>query len=592
MTQHIFNLLCAFIVGLIITFVGFVINKSGLDIQISLTECITTGFFCALVCYIALMPRILKQIKHICCDYDWAEETVLFYNRIPAKYRQSFWLIFGFINLAFLFHTINFMWGNEDWYAIRTAVDHNESISQGAFSAYWLQELLFDGKILPVINNLWAFAGLSLAGVLLAVYWNLPMRATPIVISALLFTVTPYVLSILYFTKTSLGVCWLPAIVLTALLLSERNTKGEISTYLYNIGAVILLTCAFGTYTPVLNFIAVALLGKIFLKTVYSDISIKDIAHRILQSLSNLTAALMIYLFILFLLKETGRLSFSTANTITIGGLIPWQNFTLFIKSAFTQFATPLPFMDIVYKSIYMILVLIGIFTMIFKAPSVNASIRGLITLPFIIFASVLITAFIPNAELHFARSCFFGLSMIYTLMFILTIRLGGTYICRIGYTLAVLLIFMNFVRISYAEKVWKFGWDAETKLAERIITRLEKMPEFNIDRQYQLLQIGEKSLRSKYYKISAYENPNGELLDRAYYPAGKSADAYNFFYQTDFLSGDAEQEALNEPAIKDYLLNKARAWPAKESLFIYGNYIVLILDEKALAQTQKLLNN
>lgn len=65
----------------------------------------------------------------------------------------------------------------------------------------------------------------------------------------------------------------------------------------------------------------------------------------------------------------------------------------------------------------------------------------------------------------------------------------------RLGYALAVIVIFAGFVRVAYALKVWKFGWEAETKLAERIITRLEKLPEFNVNGHYKLLQIGEQSL-------------------------------------------------------------------------------------------------
>ena len=591
MNQNIFNLLCALIIGGIIALISIAINQGNSATVVSLNQSLSMGLFGAIICYIALVPAIFKQIKHVCCDYDWAEETIHFYNHIPAKYRQCFWISFCFINIAFLFHTINFMWGNADWQAVRTAVDHTESLKAGTFSAYWLQELLFDGKILPVINNLWAFAGLSLAGVLLAIYWNMPMRATPIVITTLLFSITPYTLSILYYAKSTLGICWLPTIVLTALMLSEKNKKTELGTYLSNIAAVLLFLVSLGTYTPVINFVAVLLVGKLILKTVFADIGIKTILQRQLQSVSNFTAALMMYLFILFLLKETGKLDTAIAENLNSALILPWQNLVLTISTSLTQFATPLPFMDITYKGCYLILTLLGIFTIIFKAPNIKAAIRGLSLIPLLIFVSTLATLFISAQQADYARSCFFGLSFVYVLMFILIIRLSGNALYRLGYALAILLIFMNFVRVAYAEKVWKFGWDAETKLAERIITRLEKMPDFNIDRQYQLLQIGEKSLRSKYYLPGLYEKTNGELLSKAYYPEGASADAYNFFYQTDFLSGDAKAEALENEDIKHYLLNQARAWPAKESLYIRGNYIVIVLDEVALAQTQKLLS-
>lgn len=586
MSKNILNMVCSLFLGLIVFISGTIAINAGIKLNSETLLIIST--LVALACYIILMPNIFLQVKHLCTDYDWAEECEKFYKNIPAKYRQSFWMLFGFINLAFLFHTIHFMWGNEDWNAVRFAVDHNEGIREGAFSAYWLQELIFDGKILPVINNLWSFAGLSLAAVLLAVYWNLPQRSTPIVVTGLLFAVTPYTLSILYFAKSSLGICWLPAIVLTALLLSEKHGLTDVRTYLYNTVSVLLFLIALGTYMPIINFIAIAVIGHIFLKTVYADISIRDASKRVLQSVVNFTAALMIYWLILFLLKETGRLNEATAQAVTLAR--PLMSLFVWIKYSFLQFALVLPFMDPVYKVIYALLALTALFTLIYKAPNSHASIRGLIIVPFLIFASLLALLFAAEPEINFVRMSFFGLPFLYALLFVLTIRLGGAYITRLAYTLAILLIFMNFVRIAYAEKVWKFGWDAETKLAERIITRLEKMPEFNIERQYKLLQIGEKSLRAKYYQKSSQELPSGELLLRAYYPEGAAKDAYNFFYQTDFVKEDAREDALKEPQIRNYLLNKARAWPAKESLFIYGDYIVLILDDLALSNIQKTL--
>ena len=163
----------------------------------------------------------------------------------------------------------------------------------------------------------------------------------------------------------------------------------------------------------------------------------------------------------------------------------------------------------------------------------------------------------------------------------------------RLGYALAIVVIFAGFVRVAYALKVWKFGWEAETKLAERIITRLEKLPEFNVNGHYKLLQIGEQSLRGKYYIRKPGEQPSGELLAWAYYPAGRAKDAYNFYYQADFLEADAglgEAVAAN-PNLREYILNRARPWPAPESLFISGEYIVLVLDDAALAKAQVALS-
>ena len=134
MSKSIFNTLCAVVVGLIVLTFGVLLREKGLDISIS--HMVTWAVLAMIATGVIMMPKVFKKVKHICNDYDWADETVKFYQRIPAKYRQSFWLLFGFINLAFLFHTINFMWGSADWGAVRSTVDHKEALEVGSFSAY------------------------------------------------------------------------------------------------------------------------------------------------------------------------------------------------------------------------------------------------------------------------------------------------------------------------------------------------------------------------------------------------------------------------------------------------------------------------
>ncbi len=593
MKKSILYLLTAVMSGIIISLSCIISSRYGMNI--CMTTSVTLGIIGATVVFCVLTPEIRASIRHICCDLDWADECVKGYNAIPKLYRKSFWQLFGFINLAFLFHTINFMWGNRDWEAIRYAVNPEVAISEGRFSAFWLQELLFDGKILPVINNLWSFAGLSIAGVLLGVYWKLPQKTSAYVVTGLFFLITPYTLSWLYFAQNTLGNLWLPALVLSALLLSEKRSKSLNATYLCNIISVLLFVIALGTYLPVLNFILVAILGKVFLQTVFSDIELKCGFKRNLQSFVNLTAGLMIYAFIIIVLKDTNVIHPSYNTVLAPLWSYPAKLPTLLLIM-FTQFGTTMPFMDGIYKGGYLLMCLIGLFSLIILSPNAKASTRGLILIPLILIASKLTYMLsVPSTEnpLHLARIDFYGLPMIYALSLAIILKLGGNYLKRIGYGLALLIIFMGFVRVSYAQKVWKFGWEAETKLAERIITRLEKLENFNINGHYKLLQIGNQSLREKYYLKRPNESASGELLGWSYYEAGRSKDAYNFYYQADFLESDSDlKNAIKDnPTIKEYLLNKARAWPAKESIYISGDYIVLVLEESELAKAQQIIN-
>lgn len=588
MNKTVIKLISALLSGLI-AFVALTLlnrfNLTSLPVSLIALYSLIAAAFMAVI----LEKSILASLKHICCELDWAEETVSFYRSIPAVYRKSFWLLFGLINLAFLFHTINFMWGSKDWAAIRTYVNHAEALNEGRFAAFWLQELLFGGKLLPVANNLWAFLGLSLSAVLLAIYWDLPKTAPAIVITGLLYAASPYALSWLYFAKNALGILWLPTIILTALILSETKGKTQNRTSLLNLASVFLFFAALGTYLPVINLIAVIILGKILLKTA-AGTPLKQAFYKAGQSLANLTAAALLFAFVIVILKNEGIMRQSYNTALTPFFAIPFKIPALF-KVMFAQFAVALPFADIFYKALFLVLTLSAVFTLIFRSASASAAGKALIIIPLILIASkltFLLSVASPQNPAHLARIDFFGLPFIYTLMFAVFLKFGTSNLKKGACALAVLLIFMGFVRISYALKVWKFGWDAETKLAERIITRLEKMPNFDINQKYNLVQIGEKSLRAKYYLKKPYEINSGELLDFAYYPAGAASDAYNFFYQTDFLEKDeALDTALKNPEIRHYLLTSARPYPAKESIAIIGNYIILILDDTALANAK-----
>ena len=551
---------------------------------------LATSLCGSFLCYLLLQPFLFNKIKYYLNEIDWADYVVNYYQSIPSIYRKSFWLTFLFVNIAYLFHTINFMWGAFDWNAIRFEVDTTTSINQGKFSAFFLQNLLFNGKILPVINNLWSFVGLSLAGILLSYYWELPKKVSTYTIVSLFFATTPYTLGWLYHTQHTLGNLWLPTIILTALLLSQKAHLSLNKNYLLNLISVALIVISLGTYLPCINFIATVILGKIFLNICTSSKStFKEECQRELQGLANITAAILIYIFIIILLKYNStipsRINITTPTTL--------EHFSLMFNSMFTQFSTPYPFIDTSYKILTLLMCIISLFTLINKTTTPKATLIALGLIPFILISTKLscLFTYAPKSPNQILQD-FYGLPLFYTLFVSLLIRFNTPILKRLTYALTILLIFMSFVRISYALKVWKFGFDAELKLSERIITRLEKMPEFNIEKQYKLLQIGRLPMRQRYYVYNSKER-NPELLDLAYYEPNNSSSAFNFFYQTDFLKNNTTIPVATKSAkIKDFILKKATPWPHKNSILIADDYIVLIMSEEGLYKArEKILN-
>ena len=129
MKKSLFYLICAIMGGLIAALGLLIAKKFGF--AVSVNKKVTAGFAVTAATFAALTPAVREKIRHVCCDLDWAEEVCRGYNAIPRLYRKSFWQLFGFINLAFLFHTVNFMWGNRDWAAVRFAVDPAQRQREG-----------------------------------------------------------------------------------------------------------------------------------------------------------------------------------------------------------------------------------------------------------------------------------------------------------------------------------------------------------------------------------------------------------------------------------------------------------------------------
>lgn len=581
-----FNSILSLILGAIVLVVCLTLNKYGINISMSsmLAYSLSTTF----LSFILIQPYFSSKIKHILNDLDWAEITVSYYQSIPTIYKKSFWLSFLFINIAYLFHTINFMWGALDWQAVRFDVNHTDYDNYGRFAAFTLQNLLFDGKILPVINNLWSFLGLSAAGVLLAYYLKAPKNVATYTIITLFFSLSPYTLGWLYHTQNTLGNLMLPALILTAVILSQKAQNSLNRTFAYNLTSITLLVLTLGTYLGSINFIATLIVGKIFITMLTENTSFKVASSRQLQGLANLTASILIYIFIITLIKT------NTNDRIFISLPHSFDHFKLLFSSMITQLITTYPFIDTSLKIAYLIIFITAIFALIFKTETKTA-IKSLCLIPFLLISTKLSVLFNYNlTPEEFILDDFYGLNLLYSIALIVLLKLDSIYLKRFIYALSCIVIFMSFVRISYALKVWKFGFDAETKLAERIITRLEKMDNFNIDLKYKLLQIGSVPMRSRYYISSNNETENNELLSLPYYLENNSSHAYNFFYQTDFISQNSSLKlAAENTTIRDFILNSARPWPAKESILITGDYIVFVLDDKSLYRAQQyLLNN
>ena len=284
-------------------------------------------------------------------------------------------------------------------------------------------------------------------------------------------------------------------------------------------------------------------------------------------------------------------------NTEAISLDILPQKFIETLKVMFTQLLIPIPFMEYKYKSLLFILLLMGICFVIDKGGIRKLPIIVLLILA-VLFASKL-AFFIADergqvlAELeNFAfvpRLDFYGLAYVYALGLAAVLIYTKGWWYKLGITLAIIITFMSGVRDMYAQKVWKLGFDAEMKAHERIVSRLEQMPNFYADHKYRLLQIGSLSLRSNYYIKEENEATSLDLLSTSFTPQYMSRIVYNFYYPEHIFSDNAVISDLSEVG-KNYLRHQATVWPMQGSIFIDGNIVIIVLTEEGLKAAKEIL--
>ena len=511
-------------------------------------------------------------------------------KKLDTRYLKAFGIAFGIVNIVFLFHTVNFMFGDHDWNYIRSGTYWNEGSFEGRPLHFILQCIFFNGHFLPILNNLISFALLVLGGIVLAKYWKLPLTTFNYAVFTTFFAVLPYTLVWLYYAKDTLINLSLPLICVGALLCAEKQGLKE--RWLWHIGAVVLMLFSFSSYAAVINLYGVCLVGKMLIEYAEGK-TFADIIKSKLATVGDILIALLGYKIIISFSSLT-----SDYNTQIVSlDYLPTKLIET-LQVMLTQFVTPLPFMEYKFKLLLMLITILGGCGLIYKAGIKKAPllVLGLIGMLFASKIAYLIAeergqilaelenfAFVPRLD-------FYGLALIYTFGARLSLEFyHHKYAQKVIGTLLVVITFMSCVRDVYAQKVWKLGFDAEMKAHERIVSRLEETPSFFADRKYRLLQIGSLALRKNYYHKDNKEVTSLDLLETSYTPEFMSRIVYNFYYPTDIFYDNAVVSQLSKKG-QDFIRNSAEAWPSQKSIYIDGDIVIIVLTEDALEKAKSLL--
>lgn len=505
------------------------------------------------------------------------------------------WLTLSVLSaLCYLPFLINFMWGNHDWGWVKENTPLWSGVFEGRFSQFFLQTLLFDGQILPILTLLLSLIAYSGSAILLLNLWNVPHKNYIFLLLGLNLITAPYTISWLYFAFITLScLSWGLCIIGGFWLLEKKSLKLALPS------ATILFTLALGGYPPVINLIFV-----IFFSLVLIDISLKNITpkstlRKYIPHLATIALSLLSFLIVQYILKKL-NLRYDTYNTagISLEGLT--EKIKLLSTVLFKQFITTTSFIFLTYKLSWALCTFLALIILFIKTPRrfANKTLFCLATLGLLL--SPLTTLFLAsNTEyvLYEPRIDFFGLTYIYIFSAAILLKSPRPIFKNLTYTLLTLLLFYNINTLAFAAKVWKLGFTAETNLMERILTRIENTPTFTPTKTYTFVQGGTLDFRSKYYPTNT---PDSYTLTAPYIPWHLPSKAYKFYYPTDFFGADFDifwrfvnvnQLYLTED-LTNYLKYNATPWPQPNAIYIDNNTIILTLTPEGKSQAQNWIYN
>ena len=297
-------------------------------------------------------------------NYLKLEAKILdWYKKIPQGIKKSVVISFLIINFAFLFHSINFMFGDHDWLYVRGGTFWKEGSFEGRPLHFVLQGVFFNGQILPILNNIISFFALSLSGIMLAKYWKIPVSTLNYTLFTVLIAVLPYTLVWLYYAKDALINLCLPLIAISALVISEKASINK-NIYLHMLSQL-LFVFAFSSYMAIISYIGICFVGKVIFAYIYEDKSFVSIVKQHIYSVLDVFIATLIFVVILKIIPPTSEYN---TNLISMDYVLPKLKDTLVAMVA--QFVITLPFMDIKFKILLLVLSFVGFVIMLCKGGS------------------------------------------------------------------------------------------------------------------------------------------------------------------------------------------------------------------------------
>ena len=524
------------------------------------------------------------------------------YLNIDVVYRRTFWIIFGVLCFAFGFHTIQFMWGNHDWDFLTYPQHLNSSLWMGRYALHWFKVFFLKGVYLPVVYDILSFFFLALNAVLLCVYWKLEKRVVYLVMCGLILTVQPFTLSLTYFVhmipETFIGVTF----ILAGLILSEKIAFEKISLLrkgILTVLAIVLINLSLATYPVLINTIAVVFMGRLLVQSFRWDGSwthFQSCFAPFALSAVNIAIGTISYKIVV---SQLFQIVTDSTNTQTLPLSKLPERLMVLSGQAFRQlYEYNYPFISQGVLWVFLAFTLLIILHTCLSG-NIWQKLLRIILLWCALYATQA-AMMISNKHLIEGRIELFGLVPFETLIAVLVFT-ELKKLQSLSIFVATGVVWVSIINDLDCLRVWKFGFDAERMLWNRVLTRLETRKEFDVNKKYKVIQVGGSYMlqpRFYTYPVRTYENSYVDILFASYEASWDLFHAYEFYYPVSFRAKENYRPEMKNSKYKDQLkrlyeagiLDKARVWPHENGLIVWKDVILFITDAKALENCKKQL--
>lgn len=507
------------------------------------------------------MKKLLRQLS-------------LYPNKIDITAISISFLI---INFAFLFHSLNFMWGNHDVAFIKNELLLSSGLFEGRFTQFIPYRLLTMGQILPLLNNLIGFAFLTIGLWILAKYWQIPQSKLNYILFITFFATAPYTLSWMYFTFITISCLLWVLLAVLGLYLSEKAHTAPHRTVLSLI-AVLCFYTALGGYPPVINTFFVCLSGRLTIVYLFEKKTLKELWNTYKFTLLNILYAAILFKLTLRFVPADNVYNLKTTPLNALPA-----KFIVTLAIAFRQFFVTVPFMEQGYKMLLATMSFCAVIGAFLTASNWQKRFLTAILLTGTIWTTALTTFLVIPPTEYVSRIDFYGFAFLYAFFLALLLKYRADISHSLALIFMLLLIPANIINDYRAQKVWKQGFEAEFQILNRITERIENHPEFNPNHKYRFYQAGDIALRPNYYQ-GHHEKDDVFLLSLPYLAIWQGTNLMEFYSPYAYI--DHSMPLLPSditPEIYRYFMEQAQPFPHKNAVFINKDIIIIVYNQAGL---------